>query len=53
MKTQTENTIKAYFATEKEELKQSNLKYVDYYFLSNIHPDGWNAYNQVYIFSKG
>ena len=49
MKTQTENTIKAYFATEKEELKQSNLKYVGYYFMSNIHPDGWNPYNQVYM----
>lgn len=49
MKKQTEDTIKSYFAAEKDELKQSDLKYAGYYFLSKKNPDSWNANNIVYI----
>lgn len=48
MKKQTEDVVEAYFA-DKDNITQSGLKYVGYYFLSKKNADNWGDSNQIYI----
>ncbi len=49
MKSQTEDVIEAYFATESEDITASDITYVGYYFLSYKGTSSYSDQNQIYI----
>lgn len=52
MKSQTEDTVNAYFAQETAYISLADLKYVGYYFLSAKNSSAWE-HNEVYVVYSG